>query len=96
MSEWMYKREVPLWNIIAQMQQNFEARHNTTNNSLVLAGCEEIVVDCQTSDSGGTTLVLFWLDQLHTFCLVLKGSWEFVQLVHMCFLGLEKPFNCTA
>ncbi|KAK3506381.1 hypothetical protein QTP70_003644, partial [Hemibagrus guttatus] len=33
------------------------------------------------------------LDQLYTLHRVLKGSWEFAQPVHMCFVDLEKAFN---
>lgn len=32
------------------------------------------------------------LDQLYIFHRVLKGSWEFVQPVHVCFVDLEKAF----
>ena len=35
------------------------------------------------------------LDQLHTLRRVLEGSWEFAQPVHMCFVDLEKAFNCV-
>lgn len=31
--------------------------------------------------------------QLHTLHRVLKGSWEFVELVHMCFMDLEKTMS---
>ncbi|KAK3514905.1 hypothetical protein QTP70_034961 [Hemibagrus guttatus] len=33
------------------------------------------------------------LDQLYTLHRVLKGSWEFAQSVHMCFVDSEKAFN---
>ncbi|KAK3557454.1 hypothetical protein QTP70_027739, partial [Hemibagrus guttatus] len=33
------------------------------------------------------------LDQLYTLHRVLKGSWEFAQPVHMCFVDLEKAFD---
>ena len=33
------------------------------------------------------------LDQLYTLRRVLKGSWEFAQPVHMCFVDLEKAFD---
>ncbi|KAK3540701.1 hypothetical protein QTP70_034657 [Hemibagrus guttatus] len=33
------------------------------------------------------------LDQLYTLHRVLEGSWEFAQLVHMCFVDLEKAFD---
>ncbi|KAK3538143.1 hypothetical protein QTP70_032395 [Hemibagrus guttatus] len=35
------------------------------------------------------------LDQLYTLHRVLEGSWEFAQPVHMCFVDLEKAFNCV-
>ncbi|KAK3521248.1 hypothetical protein QTP70_001543 [Hemibagrus guttatus] len=35
------------------------------------------------------------LDQLYTLHRVLKGSWEFAQSVHMCFVDLEKAFDCV-
>ncbi|KAK3535000.1 hypothetical protein QTP70_001958 [Hemibagrus guttatus] len=33
------------------------------------------------------------LDQIYTLHRVLKGSWEFAQPVHMCFVDLEKAFD---
>uniref|UniRef100_A0AAV2JNG5 Reverse transcriptase domain-containing protein n=1 Tax=Knipowitschia caucasica TaxID=637954 RepID=A0AAV2JNG5_KNICA len=33
------------------------------------------------------------LDQLYTLHRILKGSWEFAQPVHMCFVDLEKAFD---
>ena len=33
------------------------------------------------------------LDQLYTLRRVFKGSWEFAQPVHMCFVDLEKAFD---
>ncbi|KAK3561342.1 hypothetical protein QTP86_030646 [Hemibagrus guttatus] len=33
------------------------------------------------------------LDQLYTLHRVLEGLWEFAQLVHMCFVDLEKAFD---
>ncbi|KAL0153242.1 hypothetical protein M9458_051417, partial [Cirrhinus mrigala] len=33
------------------------------------------------------------MDQLYTLFRVLKGSWEFAQPVHMCFVDLEKAFD---
>lgn len=33
------------------------------------------------------------LAQLHTFHRVLEGPWEYAQLIHMCFVDLEKAFN---
>ncbi|KAK3513401.1 hypothetical protein QTP70_014229 [Hemibagrus guttatus] len=35
------------------------------------------------------------LDQLYTLHRVLEGSWEFAQPVHMCFVDLEKAFDCV-
>ncbi len=35
------------------------------------------------------------LDQLYTLSRVLEGSWEFAQPIHMCFVDLEKAFNCV-
>ncbi|KAK3512562.1 hypothetical protein QTP70_017239, partial [Hemibagrus guttatus] len=35
------------------------------------------------------------LDQLYTLHRVLEGSWEFAQPVHMCFVDLEKTFDCV-
>ncbi|KAK3528570.1 hypothetical protein QTP70_003744 [Hemibagrus guttatus] len=35
------------------------------------------------------------LDQFYTLHRVLKGSWEFSQPVHMCFVDLEKTFDCV-
>lgn len=32
------------------------------------------------------------LDQSYTLHRLLRGSWEFAQLIHMCFVGLEN-FN---
>ena len=35
------------------------------------------------------------VDQLYTLCRILEGAWEFAQPVHMCFVDLEKAFNCV-
>ncbi|KAK3516631.1 hypothetical protein QTP70_022033 [Hemibagrus guttatus] len=35
------------------------------------------------------------LHQLYTLHRVLEGSWEFAQPVHMCFVDLEKAFDCV-
>ncbi|XP_008277301.1 DNA (cytosine-5)-methyltransferase 3B-like [Stegastes partitus] len=35
------------------------------------------------------------LDQLYTLHRVLEGSWEFAQPVHLCFVDLEKVFDCV-
>ncbi|KAI3358922.1 hypothetical protein L3Q82_015309 [Scortum barcoo] len=35
------------------------------------------------------------LDQLYTLRRVLEGLWEFAQPVHMCFVDLEKAFDCV-
>ncbi len=35
------------------------------------------------------------LDQLYTLTRVLEGSWEFARPVHMCFVDLEKAFDCV-
>ncbi|KAI3351149.1 hypothetical protein L3Q82_005711 [Scortum barcoo] len=35
------------------------------------------------------------LDQLYTLHRVLEGLWEFAQPVHMCFVDLEKAFDCV-
>ncbi|KAK3526422.1 hypothetical protein QTP70_025454, partial [Hemibagrus guttatus] len=35
------------------------------------------------------------LDQLYTLHRVLEGSWEFAQPVHICFVDLEKAFDCV-
>ncbi len=35
------------------------------------------------------------LDQLYTLSRVLEGSWEFAQPIHMCFVDLEKAFDCV-
>ncbi|XP_077065604.1 pancreatic secretory granule membrane major glycoprotein GP2-like [Siphateles boraxobius] len=35
------------------------------------------------------------LDQLYTLYRVLEGSWEFAQPIHMCFVDLEKAFDCV-
>uniref|UniRef100_A0AAY5KH73 Reverse transcriptase domain-containing protein n=1 Tax=Esox lucius TaxID=8010 RepID=A0AAY5KH73_ESOLU len=35
------------------------------------------------------------LDQLYTLYGVLEGSWEFAQPIHMCFVDLEKAFDCV-
>ncbi|KAK3549912.1 hypothetical protein QTP86_015528 [Hemibagrus guttatus] len=35
------------------------------------------------------------LYQLYTLHRVLEGSWEFAQPVHMCFVDLEKAFDCV-
>ncbi|KAK3533936.1 hypothetical protein QTP70_034935, partial [Hemibagrus guttatus] len=35
------------------------------------------------------------LDQLYTLHRVLEGTWEFAQPVHMCFVDLEKAFDCV-
>ncbi|CAM4611183.1 unnamed protein product [Leuciscus chuanchicus] len=35
------------------------------------------------------------LDQLYTLSRMLEGSWEFAQPVHMCFVDLEKAFDCV-
>ncbi len=34
-------------------------------------------------------------DQLYTLSRVLEGSWEFSQPIHMCFVDLEKAFDCV-
>ncbi len=34
------------------------------------------------------------LDQLCTLSRMLEGSWEFAQPIHMCFVDLEKAFDC--
>ncbi|KAL7854802.1 hypothetical protein SRHO_G00169920 [Serrasalmus rhombeus] len=35
------------------------------------------------------------LDQLFTLSRILEGSWEFAQPVYMCFVDLEKAFDCV-
>ncbi len=35
------------------------------------------------------------LDKLYTLSRVLEGSWEFAQPIHMCFVDLEKAFDCV-
>ncbi|GAA6085164.1 receptor-type tyrosine-protein phosphatase F-like, partial [Tachysurus ichikawai] len=35
------------------------------------------------------------LDHLYTLARLLEGSWEFAQPVHMCFVDLEKAFDCV-
>ncbi|GAA6099877.1 uncharacterized protein LOC114443009 [Tachysurus ichikawai] len=35
------------------------------------------------------------LDHLYTLTRLLEGSWEFAQPVHMCFVDLEKAFDCV-
>uniref|UniRef100_A0AAY5JXR8 Reverse transcriptase domain-containing protein n=1 Tax=Esox lucius TaxID=8010 RepID=A0AAY5JXR8_ESOLU len=35
------------------------------------------------------------LDQLYTLYRVMEGSWEFAQSIHMCFVDLEKAFDCV-
>ncbi len=35
------------------------------------------------------------LDQLYTVSRVLECSWEFAQPIHMCFVDLEKAFDCV-
>ncbi|KAK3561961.1 hypothetical protein QTP86_019076, partial [Hemibagrus guttatus] len=35
------------------------------------------------------------LAQLYTLHRVLEGSWEFAQPIHMCFVDLEKAFDCV-
>ncbi len=35
------------------------------------------------------------LDQLYTLSRVLEGLWEFAQPIHMCFVDLEKAFDCV-
>ena len=35
------------------------------------------------------------LDQLYTLRRVLRNSWGFAQPVHMCFVDLEKAFDCV-
>ncbi len=35
------------------------------------------------------------LDQFYTLSRVLEGSWEFAQPIHMCFVDLEKAFDCV-
>ncbi len=35
------------------------------------------------------------LDQLYTLTRMLEGSWEFARPVHMCFVDLEKAFDCV-
>ncbi|KAK3559257.1 hypothetical protein QTP86_008827 [Hemibagrus guttatus] len=52
-------------------------------------GLGEILADCLAPQKGRGTL-----DQLYTLHRVLEGSWEFAQPVHMCFVDLEKAFDC--
>jgi len=33
------------------------------------------------------------VDQLFTLARILKGSWEFAELVYMCFVDLQKAFD---
>ncbi len=35
------------------------------------------------------------LDQLYSLSRVLEGAWEFAQPTHMCFVDLEKAFDCV-
>lgn len=35
-------------------------------------------------------------DQLYTLCRVLEGTWQLAQPVYMCFMDLEKAFDCVA
>ncbi|XP_061657882.1 uncharacterized protein LOC133491045 [Syngnathoides biaculeatus] len=35
------------------------------------------------------------MDQFYTLGRVLKGAWEFAQTVYMCFVDLEKVFDCV-
>ena len=35
------------------------------------------------------------LDQLYTLTRILEGAWEFAQPVPMCFVDLEKAFDCV-
>ncbi len=35
------------------------------------------------------------LDRLYTLSRVLEGAWEFAQPIHMCFVDLEKAFDCV-
>ena len=35
------------------------------------------------------------LNPLYTLARVLVGAWEFAQPVHMCFVDLEKAFDCV-
>uniref|UniRef100_A0A8C4S0K5 Reverse transcriptase domain-containing protein n=1 Tax=Erpetoichthys calabaricus TaxID=27687 RepID=A0A8C4S0K5_ERPCA len=35
------------------------------------------------------------VDQLYTLSRVLEGAWEFTQQVYMCFVDLEKAFDCV-
>jgi len=35
------------------------------------------------------------LDQLYTLSRMLEDSWEFAQPIHMCFVDLEKAFDCA-
>ncbi|TWW66954.1 hypothetical protein D4764_20G0009860 [Takifugu flavidus] len=35
------------------------------------------------------------VDQLYTLSRVFEGAWEFAQPVHMCFVDLEKAFDCV-
>ncbi len=44
---------------------------------------------CGFRPGGGT------LDQLYTLSRMLEGSWEFAQPIHMCFVDLEKAFDCV-
>ncbi len=59
---------------------------------------EENLADSRTSDSGGTVRFSSCrgtLDQLYTLSRVLEGAWEFAQPIHMCFVDLEKAFDCV-
>ncbi|KAI3356429.1 hypothetical protein L3Q82_017643 [Scortum barcoo] len=51
------------------------------------------------SDSGRNNAVFVpgrgILDQLYTLHRALEGLWEFAQPVHMCFVDLEKAFDCV-
>ncbi|TWW77407.1 hypothetical protein D4764_12G0007970 [Takifugu flavidus] len=54
---------------------------------------EEGPLDSRTSDSGFN--VVFVLGMERWTSRVFKGAWEFAQPVHMCFVDLEKAFDCV-
>ena len=58
----------------------------------VLGACRIVQPQIQEEQSGFCT-DRGTVDQLYTLNRVLQGAWEFAQLVHMCFVGLEKAFD---
>jgi len=66
--------------------------------SLFQGAGKEAPADCQTSASGGTMWILSWPwnsgPALYP-CRVVGGAWEFAHPIYICFVDLEKAYDCV-